>query len=168
MGRGDIHRPREVVGEEEFDRAAEIHVVNPGDELPARAHFSAQPEAHKATQDGEDAVATGAEHHRGAEQNLARARRDSFVEDALPRGGDLDGEGILRGGRGTDLARLIPGGAEVVAVDGGGAGVEPHARRTAATRDGFAKHAGRARARIHEDAAVPGVIAAVDGNARRD
>lgn len=153
--------------EEEEDSAAEILFMDPGNPLGAGSHSAAEAKAREAGEDGEDGMRAAAEDDGGAEGDFARARGRGRGEDRVfPGLGDVDGEGVVGFGRGTDVTvefvvRAIGG----VLVDGGGAGVEPDLGRGFALGDYFSEELGRAGAAFEDLFLVPPGVAAIDAPA---
>ena len=130
-----------VVGDEELDGADEVDLVDPGDELSAGAVGAAEAVANEVEEDIEDSAAIGAEGHGTAQGDLAGVGSGRGEEGGLPGFGDVDGEvpGVGRAGLvAAELAGgLVHGAVERVAIDGGGAGVEPDGGRVMQGGDGF-------------------------------
>ena len=123
VGGADVNGAGEgVVGEEEFDGAAEVVVVDPAHVLVAAAERAAEAEADDAAEGFKDAAVAGAEDHGGAEGDLSGVGRWCGGEGGLPFLADVDGEAVAEFAGG-----FVHGAVAGVAVDGGGAGVDPDA-----------------------------------------
>lgn len=153
-------------GEEEFDGTDEVRIVDPGDELIAGADGAAKAVADETQEDVKDAAGIGAEGHGAAQGDLSSAGRGRREEGFLPGFGDLDGEvpGIRRARfvAAEFASGLVHGAVERVAIDGGGAGVEPDGGRAIEVCDDFVEDAGGLDAGVEDGAAIGLMVAAVD------
>jgi hypothetical protein len=171
---GDGVRGGEVNGtadgggdEEEVDGAGVVLIVHPGDILVAAALGAAEVAANEFREDLEDAAAVGAHDKGGAESDAAGAGGGGVEEGLLPLAADVDAKSPGAGDEGL-LAALLAGelvliAVQGVAVDGGGAGVEPDGRGCGGLGDGAADEAGGEDAGVEDLAAVAGGVAGVDG-----
>ena len=91
------------------------------------------------------------------------------LSSRFPSLGHFDTETPGAGGRwfvpAQNAGRLVIVGVVAMGIDRGGAGLQPHARRAAATGDRPAKHFGRSDSRVKNLAAIPGGVAAIDAPA---
>ena len=131
MWGGEVDDAGEVFGgDEEFDGADEVGFVDPGDKLIAVAIGAAEAVADEREEDVEDSAGVWAEGHGAAQGDLAGARSGGGEEGLFPGFGDLDGEVPGIGCAGFVAAEFaggfVHGAVEGVAIDGGGAGVEPN------------------------------------------
>ena len=170
MRRGQIDWACEAFGgDDELDGADEVGFVDPGDELISGQGGAAEAVADEREEDVEDSAGVGAEGHGAAESDLASARSRGGEEGFFPGFGDLDGEVPRVGCAGfiaAEFARgLVHGAVERVAIDGCGAGVEPDGRRVIEPGDDFVEDFCGLDAGVEDDAAVGGVVAAVDAAA---
>jgi hypothetical protein len=170
MGRGEIDDAGKVLGgDEQFDRADEVDLVNPGDELIAGSIGPAEAVANEREEDVEDAAGVGAEGHGAAQSDLSGARSCGREEGVFPRFGDLNGEvpGVGRAGfvAAEFAGGLIHGAIEGVAIDGGGAGVEPDCGRVIELGDDLVKQMRGENAGVEDGPAIGLMVAAVDAAA---
>src|SRR5258708_32051817 len=170
VGGGEVYDAGEVLGgDEEFDGANEIGFVDPGDELIAGAIGAAEAVADEREEDIEDSAGVGAEGHGAAQGDLAGARSGGGEEGFFPGFGDLDGEvpGVgYAGFVATEFAGgFVHGAVEGVAIDGGGAGVEPDGGRVIEPGYDLVEELRGEDTRVEDGAAVGGMVAAVDAAA---
>src|SRR2546426_5140298 len=166
MGRAEVDGAVDlVVLDQPIDGAHEVPVMDPRHVLPAVAGLAPEAEAHEAQQQVEHAAPVGAHHDGRAQRHLARAWRRRRVERALPRRGHVDAEapGVGRPGLGAaeDARGLVVGRVVAVRVDGGGAHLQPDARRPRGARDRFADDARAVHARLLDGASVGRRVATV-------
>src|SRR2546426_11821959 len=172
MRRGEVDGAVDlVVLDQPIDGAHEVPVMSPRDVLPAVAGLAPEAEAHEAQQQVEHAAPVGAHHDGRAQRHLARAWRRRRVERALPRRAYADAEAprVGRSGLGAaeDARGLVVGRVVAVRVDGGGAHLQPDARRPRRARDGLAEDARAVHARLLDGAPVVRRVAAVHAAPRQ-
>lgn len=174
VGRGKVDGPFKIfAGNQEFDGAGEVGVVDPGDELVARAGGASESEANEGEEDVEDAAGVGAEGHGTAEGDAAGVGELVFEEGRLPVFGHFDGEVPGVGCAGFVAAEfaakfageVVLGTVQGVAVDGGGGGVHPDFGRMFEFLQDMAEQAGGEDAGVVNLATVFDVVAAVDAAA---
>ena len=131
--RGEVHDTAAIfVFDQKIDGADEVGFVKPGDELAAGALGSAEASAHELHQNIEGATGVGAHDNGGSHGDFTCAGSGGFQKRLLPIFGDGYGKipSIGRTSFGApQFAVFTHGAVKRVAVDGGGAGIQPDARR---------------------------------------